>query len=294
MSLLAMSLAESLRHVYDLVARLGVPETKLIMTSGLFDPDWYAAFYADVPASGLDPATHFVRIGARARRHPSPLFDAGFYLSRYPDVADCGMTPIIHYLRYGLSEGRQTRSVARHHDCELIRASGFYDPEWYLSRYPDVGAAHVDPLEHFLDFAIPELRDPGPSFSTEYYLALNPQVATATSNPVVHYLTHRYERNLSIRGADWQRQRTALLSSGYFDPDWYLRTNLDVARAGLDPLDHYLEFGGGEGRSPSQYFDAGLYLSENREIAPDKMNPLLHYLQYGAAEKRRICHHPVA
>jgi hypothetical protein len=119
-------------------------------------------------------------------------------------------------------------------------------------------------------------------------------VATSTSNPVVHYLTHRHEQNFSIRGVEWQRQRTILLSSGYFDPEWYLGTNLDVAQAGLDPLDHYLELGGGEGRSPSQYFDARLYLSDNLEVAPDKINPLLHYLQHGAAEKRRICHHSVA
>ncbi|MBU3076994.1 sulfotransferase family protein [Sphingomonas quercus] len=52
---------------------------ELIRNSGLFDADWYRAAYPDVAASGLDPATHYLRIGAAEGRNPSPLFDTGFY-----------------------------------------------------------------------------------------------------------------------------------------------------------------------------------------------------------------------
>jgi hypothetical protein len=119
-------------------------------------------------------------------------------------------------------------------------------------------------------------------------------VAASISNPVVHYVTHRHRQNLAIRGVDWQRQRTVLLDSGYFDPDWYLRTHLDVAEAALDPLDHYLEFGGSEARSPSQYFNARLYLSDHPEVSPQAINPLIHYLQHGAAATLRSVDHSLA
>jgi len=42
----------------------------------------------------------------------------------------------------------------------------------------------------------------------------------------------------------------ALVASGTFDPDWYLKENTDVADSGADPTLHFLEFGFAEGRAP--------------------------------------------
>jgi hypothetical protein len=269
-------------------------EEELIVISGMFDADWYRTFYSDVATSGLDPLAHYWRIGGKEDRHPSPLFDAGFYLSTYPDVADAGVNPLVHYLKFGLSEGRRSRSLVRNRHCELILGSGFFTQNWYLSSYPEVAVRGIDPLEHFLDCATAELRDPGPLFSSEYYLTLNPEVAAAGFNPLVHYLTEGLKHDLKIRTVDWQRQRKLLLRSGFFDPDWYLKTNVDVASTGENPLDHYLEVGGTEGRSPSLYFNAELYLLENPDVAENGINPLLHYLQFGVAEGRQIQYLPMA
>jgi hypothetical protein len=38
--------------------------------------------------------------------------------------------------------------------------------------------------------------------------------------------------------------------SGHFDAEWYLKQNDDVARAGMDPLEHFLTYGIREGRKP--------------------------------------------
>jgi hypothetical protein len=263
-------------------------EKELIMVSGLFEPEWYRRFYSDVADSGLDAVTHYLRIGGKEDRHPSPFFDAAFYVSKYPDVAKAGVNALVHFLKFGLSEGRQSRSLSRNHDCELIQRSGFFIQDWYLSNYPEIAVPGIDPLEHFLDCATVELRDPGPLFSTEYYLTLNPDVAAGASNPLVHYLTQGFKHGLKIRGVDWQRRRTIVLRSGFFDADWYLRTNLDIVPTGEDPLDHYLAAGGTEGRSPSLYFNAEQYLLENPDVAERGLNPLLHYLEFGVAEGRRI------
>ena len=58
------------------------------------------------------------------------------------------------------------------------------------------------------------------------------------------------------RSAHWRRaiikRKTAFLeSSGLFDAEWYLRQNIDVAEAGVDPLEHYIEHGFDEGRTPN-------------------------------------------
>ena len=72
-------------------------------------------------------------------------------------------------------------------DLHLAIASQFFDAGWYSARYPDVAAAGLDPLTHFLRFGIAEGRDPGPLFDAKWYLANNPDVAAAGIIPLVHY-----------------------------------------------------------------------------------------------------------
>jgi GT2 family glycosyltransferase len=71
-----------------------------------------------------------------------------------------------------------------------------------------------------------------------------------------------------------------------FDKDWYLSQYPDVARLAIDPLQHYLTFGGFEGRDPSAHFDSDWYLAQNSDVAAKQINPLVHYLRYGASEGR--------
>lgn len=82
------------------------------------------------------------------------------------------------------------------------------------------------------------------------------------------------------------RQRELVRRSGLFDAAWYLRTNPDVARAGLDPLDHYLAHGAFEGRRPSPGFDVDHYFNTYLDLPRGSINPLLHYLRHGLYEGR--------
>ncbi|HKS90222.1 MAG TPA: hypothetical protein VJR70_12340, partial [Stellaceae bacterium] len=71
--------------------------------------------------------------------------------------------------------------------------------------------------------------------------------------------------------------------SGLFDDEYYLARYPDVAARNLDPLVHFLEEGGREGRDPHPEFDSAFYFEQcqGRGERPD--NPLLHYLRIGAA-----------
>src|SRR4051812_20041756 len=48
---------------------------------------------------------------------------------------------------------------------------------------------------------------------------------------------------------------TAAVAASGFDREFYLRCNPDVARAGVDPMEHYVEVGSAEGRWPREDFD---------------------------------------
>lgn len=75
--------------------------------------------------------------------------------------------------------------------------------------------------------------------------------------------------------------------SGFFDIDWYIRTNPDVKAAKINPLVHYLRHGAFEGRNPSPYFDSSWYLSKYQDVSSSGVNPLVHFLRFGRFENRK-------
>ena len=77
-------------------------------------------------------------------------------------------------------------------------------------------------------------------------------------------------------------------ASGLFDKVWYLEKNTDVANAKIDPMAHYLQYGGLEGRDPGPNFSSKWYLDTYPDVRKAGMNPLVHYLRYGVKEKRLL------
>ena len=65
-----------------------------------------------------------------------------------------------------------------------------------------------------------------------------------------------------------------------FNPSWYISEYKDVEILGMDPLQHYMKYGGRLRRDPSPFFDAGAYAS--RHALPEDTNPVEHFLDtYG-------------
>src|SRR5262245_62017928 len=85
--------------------------------------------------------------------------------------------------------GRVSTRLRHQNERALIRASGLFDADFYASRVPDVRAAGIDPLRHFVAAGWQQGRDPHPLFDLAYYLRANPDVARLGVNPLVHYLT---------------------------------------------------------------------------------------------------------
>jgi len=44
----------------------------------------------------------------------------------------------------------------------LVRRTGLFDEEWYLSRYQDVSSRRIDPVRHFIGHGLLEGRSPNP------------------------------------------------------------------------------------------------------------------------------------
>lgn len=70
----------------------------------------------------------------------------------------------------------------------IISQSGLFDRNFYLSSYPDVRKADLDPLWHFIKYGWKEFRAPSPHFNTEFYLRQNADVLEQQINPLIHYI----------------------------------------------------------------------------------------------------------
>lgn len=83
-----------------------------------------------------------------------------------------------------------------------------------------------------------------------------------------------------------ENQIELILASEYFDAEWYLSCNLDVAESAISPAEHYLVYGFKEGRDPSAVFNNNWYLEAYPDVIESGMNPLLHYTKFGKSEGR--------
>lgn len=105
------------------------------------------------------------------------------------------------------------------------------------------------------------------------------------------------------------RRRVGRSESGLpsdFDPDVYLKLHDDVREAGVDPAQHYMEFGKAEKRpyrlppankavvrrlgwarrSTPADFDPAVYLRLHADLRDAGVDPVAHYIEFGEAEKR--------
>ena len=111
---------------------------RLIITSGLFDAQYYISHNPDVVAAHLEPSVHYLLHGSREGRRPNPIFNPNWYLRTNPDVGGSGIDPLTHYARFGAAEGRDPAPD--------------FSTDAYLAANPDVARANVNPLGHYLRF----------------------------------------------------------------------------------------------------------------------------------------------
>ncbi len=83
-----------------------------------------------------------------------------------------------------------------------------------------------------------------------------------------------------------QADLEAIRYSVFFDAQFYLNANPDVAASGGNPALHYLQHGGFEGRDPGPLFSTRRYLECNPDVAKARHNALAHYELYGRNEGR--------
>ena len=233
----------------------------------LVDDLFYYSRNHDVWNAHVDAETHYNTFGWHEGRDPSAFFSTVDLPLGQRGRAGRGRQSADHFGQIGWQEGR-VPSLA-------------FDPAQYLAANPDVAAAHVDPLAHFLQFGgerrAPAVRAERTDRRQRLRLRLLPAAQSRRRGRAAS------TRSQHFQTVGWKEGRDP---NALFDTAGYLATYADVAAAGINPLDHYHQFGWHEGRDPSVGFDTTSYLAANPDVAAAHVDPLAHFLQFGIHEGR--------
>jgi len=165
--------------------------------------------------------------------------------------------------------------------------SNLFDEEYYLKQ---VGEPVDDPLEHYLNTGYKKGYNPSVFFDTCCYLRNNVDVAEAGLNPLLHYVLYamgsgrKVKFDLSLD--DYKGFVSTVYEESLFDDEYY-RNQFDNEEIEY-PLDHYFKTGAKEGYNPSICFDTCCYLRNNVDVAEAGLNPLLHYVLYAMGSGRKV------
>lgn len=173
-------------------------------------------------------------------------------------------------------------------EYKKIKNSGLFDEKYYLSNYPDVKLAGVNPIIHYIKVGAKEKRNPSLLFNTTFYVETYSDIAASQMNPLTHYIVHGIKEGRLINedGINHLSIREVKISK-LFDESYYKNRYKNVISGKFDPITHYLIIGSKKGYNPSPTFDTDYYLRAYPEVSESKLNPFIHYIRKGKARKAK-------
>ncbi|MFO1026244.1 MAG: hypothetical protein U1E70_13745 [Acetobacteraceae bacterium] len=200
----------------------------------------------------------------------------------------------------------------------LLSRTGVFDAKWYATQNPDVVAAGMDPLDHFIHYGSAEGRAPNRYFDAAWYRDSWADVASSGFAPLLHYLRHgeaEGRRPHPHFDPAWYRAAygvaPAASALGHFighrtrralspTPDLFavpfITPYCGTLAAGGDPIAQYLDDVTGQGSeafpdpgliAASGLLDENYYLINGSDVHAADIDPVSHYCRYGWRERRR-------
>ena len=162
--------------------------------------------------------------------------------------------------------------------------SAVFDTNWYLTHNPDVKAAGLDPLLHYDTYGWKEGRDPSLVFSTTKYLAAHPMAPGAT--PLDQFLVQGRASGITPPPPGGAATADPLVDAAYYGAQ--LGASLFPAGVAAQQQAASLYHNGGwlNGLNPDAFFNTSFYLAHNPDVAAAHVDPLIHYETFGWKEGR--------
>jgi hypothetical protein len=165
-------------------------DVHIVKSMGRFDEAFYQAALDEVGEAGAVPSLleHYLLHGQKLGLDPNKDFDTGLYSLLAQGEITGACSPYVHYLLnahknyvYGNAVEIATAALA-------LRSMAIFNAETYRKRY-GLGA-DIDPALHYLILGVRQGAVISDEFDTEYYLSQYPDMLEAPINPLIHYVRH--------------------------------------------------------------------------------------------------------
>ena len=196
-----------------------------------FNTLWYLQTVDGATGNDQDPLTHFISRGQKAGLVTAPKPNASMEWVRAASV-----NPLLPPL---------AREFAS--EYLFVLNSRLLNQEYYRSTHADIFG---DPIEHFIRFGWQLGYNPCPDFHTKWYLEVNPDVAAAGMNPLIHYVKYgaregrepRPSRRPPVQQSPFKRQKAkaAIAVPVAIQREVYLASTLDTLDERLSRLETQL------------------------------------------------------
>jgi glycosyltransferase involved in cell wall biosynthesis len=168
-------------HDADLFA-----DGRLLEKNGLFHAETYRA------AAGIDPGTnaaeHYLLEGWRAGLEPGPDFEGNFLYPYYRSVGFFDAPPLTYITLHAAGWPVYATRAQAEPVAAMIRASDLFDDAAYRARLRL--AADLDPALHYVLVGERLGHPPSDRFDPIYYGQRYPDIAAAAMCHLVHYILH--------------------------------------------------------------------------------------------------------
>ena len=248
--------------------------------ASLLDRDYYAAQLAERGDVAEDDfVSHYRTTGWKDGLNPHPLFDTAYYLAAGPEEVDGD--PLLHFATTGQVSYRPTHPLL--------------DIAYYHARRPDVLAAGLHPLVHYIRHGQAEKVPTSPPAAEE---VSNGEADTGPEDEhedlyaslidTDYYAAQLAERGDVEEGDFVSHYRTTGWKDGLnphplFDTAHYLAAGPEEVDG--DPLLHFATTGQVSYRPTHPLLDIAYYHARRPDVLAAGLHPLVHYIRHGQAEK---------
>ncbi|MDP8916957.1 MAG: hypothetical protein M3M95_07140, partial [Pseudomonadota bacterium] len=138
------------------------------------------------------------------------------------------------------------------------------DQDFYLRSNPELEAAGVDPVKHYIAEGHDAGLWPTPEFDTRFYLSRSPDVAAAGMNGFFHYLRWgrvegRAPNAAAVEAAAEPTTAAERLVRPHVDEAFYFAQRPEIGATHVAAYKHYLHFGWHAALDPNPEFSTRFY-----------------------------------
>ncbi|MBS1003137.1 hypothetical protein JK183_04495 [Acetobacter thailandicus] len=140
-------------------------DIQTILSSQLFNAEFYLTSYPDVKNSGIDPIIHYVLFGCHENKNPNDTFNTQTYKNLFQSTFEKDENPFAHYLRHNENLYFFEKGLLQNNSHEVllnclnkIKKYPYFNPEYYQAANPNIKFEGISATRHALLYGIGEGR----------------------------------------------------------------------------------------------------------------------------------------